>query len=246
MRFARFFFLSSGKEKKKGKITIFTLLMIFLFSYFNLETYFKIIVCVGIKSELQIVTFYKSNEKHVIVPVGDTGAHMLSLGSCPSCASSLYLQTAAELVEADTVLKMKGRRGILFSFYSQMRGYVVNDFTDPSLVLHQNHFIAQVNTLYTNTIVTRAHQLWIRGFANPSSQLLFSRIQDKPDCWEVGEGPVQRRGEQFSLKSTKIALCWMKLGMRVLCLSLRTSAFFLRISKKEIHDTVFSTRPVVF
>jgi len=47
---------------------------------------------------------------------------------------------------------------------------------DPNLVLDQNHFIAQVNTLYTNTIVTRANQLWIRGFANASSLLLFSRI----------------------------------------------------------------------
>ena len=53
---------------------------------------------------------------------------------------------------------------------------VVNDFTDPNLVLNQNHFIAQVNTLYTNAVVTRANQLWIRGFANASSQLLFSRI----------------------------------------------------------------------
>jgi len=53
---------------------------------------------------------------------------------------------------------------------------VVNDFTDLNLVLDQNHFVAQVNTLYTNTIVTTANQLWIRSFANPSSQLLFSRI----------------------------------------------------------------------
>ena len=53
---------------------------------------------------------------------------------------------------------------------------MVNDFTDPNLVLDQNHFIAQVNTLYTNTTVTRANQLWIRGFANAGSQLLFSRI----------------------------------------------------------------------
>jgi len=53
---------------------------------------------------------------------------------------------------------------------------VVNDFTDPNLVLDQNPFIAQVNTLYTNTKVTRANQLWIRGFVNASSQLLFSRI----------------------------------------------------------------------
>lgn len=49
----------------------------------------------------------------------------------------------------------------------------------------------------------------------------------------------------MSLKSTKIALGWIKLGMHILCLSLRISSFFLRISKKEIHDTVFSTRPVV-
>jgi len=53
---------------------------------------------------------------------------------------------------------------------------VVNDFMEPNLVLNQNHFIAQVNTLYANTIVTRANQLWIRGFANASLQLLFSRI----------------------------------------------------------------------
>ena len=45
---------------------------------------------------------------------------------------------------------------------------VVNDFTDPNLVLYQNHFIAQVNTLCTNTTVTRANQLWICGFANAS------------------------------------------------------------------------------
>jgi len=57
-----------------------------------------------------------------------------------------------------------------------MTWIVVNDLTDPNLVLSQNHFIAQVNILYTNTIVTRANQLWIRGFANASSQLLFSRI----------------------------------------------------------------------
>jgi len=53
---------------------------------------------------------------------------------------------------------------------------VVNDFTDPHLLLDQNPFIAQVNTLCTNTIVARASQLWVRGFANASSQLLFSRI----------------------------------------------------------------------
>jgi len=34
--------------------------------------------------------------------------------------------------------------------------FVVNDFTNPNLVLDQNHFIAQVNTFYTSTIVTRA------------------------------------------------------------------------------------------
>ena len=55
---------------------------------------------------------------------------------------------------------------------------MVNDFTDPNLVLDQNHFIAQMNTLYTNTIVTRASQLWIRGFANASSQLPFSVFLD--------------------------------------------------------------------
>jgi len=43
-------------------------------------------------------------------------------------------------------------------------------------VLDQNCFIAQVNTLFSNTIVTRANQLWIRGFANASSPLLFSSI----------------------------------------------------------------------
>ena len=53
---------------------------------------------------------------------------------------------------------------------------VVNDFMDPNLVLDQKHFIAQMNTLYTNTIVTRANQLWIRGFASASSRLLFSGI----------------------------------------------------------------------
>ena len=42
---------------------------------------------------------------------------------------------------------------------------VVNDFMDPNLVLNQSHFIAQVNTIYTNTIVTRANHLWICGFA---------------------------------------------------------------------------------
>ena len=42
---------------------------------------------------------------------------------------------------------------------------MVNDFTDPNLVLNENRFIAQVKTLCTNTIVTRASQLWIRGFA---------------------------------------------------------------------------------
>jgi len=45
---------------------------------------------------------------------------------------------------------------------------VVNDFTDPNIVLDQNHFIAQVNTLHTNAIVTRANQLWICGFGNAS------------------------------------------------------------------------------
>ena len=53
---------------------------------------------------------------------------------------------------------------------------VVNDFMNPNLVLDQNNFIAQVNNLYTNIIITRANQLWIHGFANASSQLLFSRI----------------------------------------------------------------------
>jgi len=52
----------------------------------------------------------------------------------------------------------------------------MSDFTDPSLVLDQNNFIAEVKTLYTNTIFTRASQLWIRGFVNTSSRLLFSRI----------------------------------------------------------------------
>jgi len=47
---------------------------------------------------------------------------------------------------------------------------------DPNLVLDQNHFVAQVNTLYTNKTVTRANQFWIRGFANASSRLLFSRV----------------------------------------------------------------------
>jgi len=42
-------------------------------------------------------------------------------------------------------------------------------------VLDQNHFIAQANTLYTNTVVTRTNQLWICGFADASSRLLFSR-----------------------------------------------------------------------
>ena len=52
----------------------------------------------------------------------------------------------------------------------------MNDFTDPNLVLDQNCFIAQANPLCTNTIVTGANQLWVRGFANASSWLLFSRI----------------------------------------------------------------------
>jgi len=52
---------------------------------------------------------------------------------------------------------------------------VVNDFTDPDLVLDQKHFIAQVNTLYTNT---RANQLWIRGFANASSRFTVAVFQD--------------------------------------------------------------------
>jgi len=43
-------------------------------------------------------------------------------------------------------------------------------------VLDQNNFVAQVNSLYNNTMVTRASQLWIRGFADASSWLLFSRI----------------------------------------------------------------------
>lgn len=38
-------------------------------------------VCVEIKNELQIIPFYKSNEKHLIVPVGDTGASVLRLDS---------------------------------------------------------------------------------------------------------------------------------------------------------------------
>lgn len=75
--------------------------------------------------------------------------------------------------------------------------------------------------------------------------LAGERIQDKIDSWEVGQGPVQRGVEQFSLKTTKTALRWIKLGMRILCLSLRISSFFLRIGKKEIHDTVFGTRAVV-
>jgi len=53
---------------------------------------------------------------------------------------------------------------------------VVNDFMNPNLVLDQNNFIAQVNNLYTNIIITRANQLWIHGFVNASSRLLFSRI----------------------------------------------------------------------
>jgi len=51
--------------------------------------------------------------------------------------------------------------------YHLCQPLVVNDFMDPNLVLDQNPFIAQVNT-YTNTIVTRPNQLWIRGFANAS------------------------------------------------------------------------------
>jgi len=43
-------------------------------------------------------------------------------------------------------------------------------------MLDQNYFIAQVNILYTNKISTRTNQLWVRGFANASSRLLFSRI----------------------------------------------------------------------
>jgi len=70
---------------------------------------------------------------------------------------------------------------------------VANDFTDPNLVLDQNHFVAQVNTLYTNTIVTKANQLWIHGFANASSRLLFSRIICSWMC-ENSLSPENREG----------------------------------------------------
>jgi len=70
---------------------------------------------------------------------------------------------------------------------------VVNDFTDPNLVLDQNHFTAQVNTLYTNTIVTRANQVWARGLANGSSWLLFSRIFCSWMC-ENSLSPENREG----------------------------------------------------
>ena len=72
---------------------------------------------------------------------------------------------------------------------------VVNDFTDPNPVLDQNPFIAQVNTLCTNTTVTRANQLWIRGFVNASSQLLFSRIFVRWMC-ENSLCPENREGRR--------------------------------------------------
>jgi len=79
----------------------------------------------------------------------------------------------------------------------------VNDFTDPNPVLDQNHFIAQVNTLYTNTIVTRASQLWIHGFANASSQLLCSRIFCSGMC-ENSLSPENREGRHRMLWSFRV------------------------------------------
>ena len=43
-------------------------------------------------------------------------------------------------------------------------------------MLDQNSFIAQVNALYTNTMITRANHLWICAFVDASSQLLFPTI----------------------------------------------------------------------
>lgn len=105
-------------------------------------------------------------------------------------------------------------------------------------------FIAPVNCSRTGW---KRYSIKNKGEGAHLVLLLFTdeTIKDKTDCWEVGQGPVQRWDEQFSLKTTKIALRWIELGMRILCLSLTISSFFLKISKKEVHDTVFSTRPVV-
>jgi len=56
-----------------------------------------------------------------------------------------------------------------------------------------------VNTLYTNTIVTRANQLWICGFANASSQLLFSRNFLQLDVWKKLISWEQRKEAQDRL-----------------------------------------------
>lgn len=108
MNFARFgvFCPPEKKKQKKAEITIFTLFIIFHLPYFNLGKKVQIMVCVGIKSELQIIVFYKNNEKLLTVPAGDTGAYMLSLGSGqhvfsvhPHCSCKLFLQNWLEEIQ---------------------------------------------------------------------------------------------------------------------------------------------------
>jgi len=81
--------------------------------------------------------------------------------------------------------------------------FVVNDFMDPHLVLNQNPFIAQVNTLCTNIVVTRASQLWIHGLANGSSWLLFSRIFCRWMC-EHSLSPENREGRHRMCRSFRV------------------------------------------
>ena len=71
-------------------------------------------------------------------------------------------------------------------------------FHRPQSVLDQNCFIAQGNTLYTNTTATRANQLWIHGFVDASSRLLFSRIFCNWMC-EKFISREQEREEQDAL-----------------------------------------------
>lgn len=63
--------------------------------------------------------------------------------------------------------------------------------------------------------------------------LLFTgkRTEDKTYCWEVDE----------QLQTTEIAL--VKIGVHILCLSLRISSYFLRIPPQKVHDRAFSTSP---
>jgi len=69
-------------------------------------------------------------------------------------------------------------------------------FHRPQSVLDQNCFIAQGNTLYTNTTATRANQLWIHGFVDASSPLLFTRIFCSCVCensWSHGNSKGRNR-----------------------------------------------------